>query len=263
MKHIRTFLKPVSYALILTMVFTSCGQFEPAQESVPDFSGEEIFAGVFFSSGEFAKKIPSYRDNVNALETMNPEQKAAYDKSLAELLNAIKTKNPEFFTYFKTSVMSKDHQVIEKAIINGGKEIYANIKILYPNFEQLFERIESDYKSGEIVTDGKVDKKKIETKKDEYFGLVKENMISSKSGKQELVPCTFALVCVAYFVLAVHNQVALTFNVAAALTVAVAVAATVTVAVTEEEAARTGVANGDSDLLALEILVDELATISN
>uniref|UniRef100_UPI0025DCE46A hypothetical protein n=1 Tax=Flavobacterium sp. TaxID=239 RepID=UPI0025DCE46A len=42
----------------------------------------------------------------------------------------------------------------------------------------------------------------------EYDNLLNENMISDN--QEQLVPCTWAVACVAYFALAVHNTVAVT-----------------------------------------------------
>lgn len=264
MNLVRSYLKPFALFMSLAMIISSCSSLDSTvSPEVSQFSGKEIFEGVFFSSNTFAQKINSYKENVAGLEGMSTKQRGEFDESLSKLMISIEQNNPQFFENFKGEILSKDHHRIKKAIIDGGKELYNNLEILYPNAYKVVDKVKEDFVSGEIKTDGQLDRNKLESKSEEYLELLDHNMITSESGRE--AACSFVLVCVAYFVLAVHNQVAVTFNVAAAITVAVAVAATVTVAVTEEEISQEARIKGINaeDLLVFEILVNDLATLTD
>lgn len=263
MNQVRFYSKPIALLLGLAMIISSCAQFDSSTSpETSQFSGKEVFEGVFFSSNTFAHKINSYNENVNAFKGMSSTQRAEFDASLSTLLTSIEKNDPQFFEDFKSEILSRDHQRIKKAIIGGGKQLYTHLEVLYPNAYKVVDKVKEDFASGEIASNGVLDRNKLEAKSEEYRDLLTNNMITSESGRE--AACSFVLVCAVYFVLAVHNQVAVTFNVAAAITVAVAVAATVTVAVTEEveQVARVKGINAD-DLLAFEILVHDLATLTD
>lgn len=191
---------------------------------------------------------------------MTSKQKIEFTRNIDTLINEIEKNSPTFFDNFKRNILSKNHQLIENAIIEGGEKMYENLQNIYPNIDKLYDKVESDYLDGKIVSeDGELDRKKLENKKDEYAEILNKNMISTDQEVAE-APCSWAVVCVAYFVLAVHNTAAITVNVAAVAVAVVAVAVKVKVgkAVPEFDTASK---SKNKDLLEFEILVNEIAEL--
>lgn len=240
--------------LVFSFLFTSCNYSDDSLFTSNDynkFSGKELYKSIFFANGEFAKKIDSYKSNVTAFNNMTVEQKNEFNKNFSLLVDKIEENNPSFFENFKSNLLSKDHQKVQNAIIEGGKKMYESLEIIYPNIDNLYQKFETDYLSGDILNEeGEIDIEKIEDKKDEYAEILNHNMISSDS-EVAAAPCSWAVVCVAYFVLAVHNTAAVT-----ALVVAVA-------AVKIKVGVEVGLAgkSSDSDLLEFEMLVDEIVNL--
>ncbi len=256
MKTLRKKLKFLSLFMSFCILFASCSQYDDStavDDNSVDFTGQDIFKSVFFADGDFASKINSYDDNVKSMSLLSDEQRLEFSKGMNEMIASIESNDPIFFENFKNDITSKNHLQIQNAIVEGGKKLYSELQGLYPNLDQVIEKVGEDFESGKITTDNVIDTKKLEENSGEYMGLLKNNMITQDS--DEARACSFVLVCAAYFVLAVHNQVAVTFNVAVAITVAAAVAVKVTVALDEEE--EVAIENS----LAFEILVDEIASI--
>lgn len=259
MKKVRKITQNPFFVILLVFnyLFTSCNYSDYSDESLPisndynKFSGKELYKSIFFASGEFAKNINSYKSNVTAFNNMAVEQKDEFNNNLNILIDKIEENYPNFFENFKSNLLSKDHQKVQNAIIEGGEKMYESLEIIYPNIDNLYQKVEIDYLNGDILNDkGEIDVKKIEDKKDEYDEILKYNMISSDP-EVVAAPCSWAVVCVAYFVLAVHNTAAVT-----ALVVAVA-AVKVKVGLEDSIAGK----SSDRDLLEFEMLVDEIVNL--
>ncbi|MFT5892626.1 MAG: SdpC family antimicrobial peptide [Dokdonia sp.] len=256
MKTLRKKLKFLSFFMSFCILFVSCSQYDDGtaiDDNSADFTGQDIFKSVFFADGDFASQISSYEDNVRSMSLLSEEQKIEFSKGMNEMITSIESTDPIFFENFKNDITSKNHLQIQNAIVEGGKKLYSELQVLYPNLQKVIEKVGEDYESGKITTDDVIDAKKLEDNSDEYMSLLKNNMITQDS--DDARACSFVFVCAAYFVLAIHNQVAVTFNVAVAITVAAAVAVKVTVAIDEQE--EIAIENN----LAFEILVDEIASI--
>lgn len=84
-----------------------------------DFTGEEMFRGVFFSSGRYADLIPELKE---FKLTNFTSDKALLAKSAAtenEVVNKISTASPEYFNNFKQALLSRNHVTIQNALIGG------------------------------------------------------------------------------------------------------------------------------------------------
>jgi len=256
MKTLRKKLKSISFLMSFIILFASCNYYDDnsgVDNSISEFTGKDLYKSIFFAYGDFAKNINSYSSNVDNLNKLSLNQKEDIKNDLDDLVKSIETTNPSFFEDFKIAILSKNHRLIDEAIRKGGEELHKNLKIMYPNFDIVVEKINTDYKSGKITTNGKIDQKKMEENTDEYLDLLNENMITSKS--KMLSPCSWALACVFYFVLAAHNQVAVVFNIVIVATIAVAVAIVVKIKAVKRAS------NNKEDPLAFEILVNDIATI--
>ena len=239
----------LSLVLLSMVLFTSCTQKEETAEMQNAMlSGQELYKSVFFADGEFATNIKSYESSINAISSLTANQKKQFDKDVAELLSVIEKDSPDFFDNFKTAMLSKDHREIEKALMDGGEKMFMSLQVTNSNVDEVVEKIQADFASGVISTDGKIDQEKLDGQTQEYQDLLNQNMVSAED-EVEALPCTFALTCVLAVALAIHNTVAIT----SALAVAITLATWLAITFSEQP-------NVDTPL-AFEMLVHEIAMI--
>jgi hypothetical protein len=187
------------------------------KKSKEDFSGEDLFKSIMFANGEFSSRIPSYEQFIKNQEAIPNSQKKQLESKLNQLIKSIKKDNPTFFTVFKNNIMSSDHILIQESFKLASIEIANHLEIIMPGFNKLKPLVEKDIKNGKFEKEGKLDQKLIDSKVSEYENILQESSISSN--EEELAPCSWAVACVYYFALAVHNTAAATINIAAAINV--------------------------------------------
>lgn len=172
-------------------------------KSVQDsYSGKELFKSVFFAYGDFAKKIPMYKESVEQKNKSSKEQLEVFNKRFDLFAEQIEKQKPSFFEDFQKDIESKDHFVIEKALKYGSVMIYNNVDVIFPELSVVLNKLDDDPEVNRIIN-----KEEALTEKEIQF-------VSDKADEmmQVLSPCV-PTVCVAYFALAVHNIVGLTMNV--------------------------------------------------
>lgn len=211
-------------------------------------TGEQLFKSVMFGTGEFAKTVPTLAEVNNKYASITPEQKIQIESRIDELVSSIKTENSSFFNDFKMQIVSGNHNEIKNALESASIEIADRLEILVPGFNKIKSTIEQDIAQGNFITDKKIDSKRIEEKSEEYTNLLKENFVSTP--EESLAPCSWAVVCVAYFAVAVHNTAAVTANIAVALNV------WKWLAITSSDSVES---NLNKNSLQVEILINELA----
>jgi SdpC family antimicrobial peptide len=221
-------------------------------------SGLDIYKAVFFSYGEFASKIESYKKYVDVINKLPADQKTSALNDINKLVENIGKQNPNFFAEFKTQMLSKDHNKIEEAIATGSELLYENMFKVYPNLDKIVSVVGKDIDSAVVTTNGVIDEKKLNAQLPRYENVLKENLITPKIG--ELGLCSVVFVCAAavIFVVAVHHHVAATINVAAAINVALAIAIKVKIGTLTDY---TKFPKGTNDALPFEILIDDIANI--
>jgi len=210
MKSIRKQLKPVSLFMAFLVLFVSCEQYDETPID-KDFSAKDVFKSVMFGTGEFALNLSIFDAQQKSVENIEIAQKEEMLKNIDLLVDAIETDNPNYFNTFKKKIKSKNYNEIQLAIKEGGKYIENNLKAIIPDYEAFYQNVKSD------IANKKDDFKTIEDV-DNYVSslqssnneLLHKNMITSESA---LIPCTWAIACVVYFVLAAHNTVAVAANV--------------------------------------------------
>jgi len=212
-------------------------------------TGSDLFKSVMFGTGDFAKKVSSLKASNARYEQLSYKDKTEIDARITLLIQAIEKNDPEFFTVFKKRLTSKDHAEVKEAIKMASLGIADNIEIILPGFtEKLKPRIEADMKNGSMLTDNAIDQKKLKDKIDEYKNIIQTN---NGQGEAEVAPCSWAVACVAYFAVAVHNTLAVTANVGVALAVWKYVGIWSAAPTTDEQSQ-----------LQLEIMVNDIVTAS-
>lgn len=129
MKKVRKFISKwqVMMPFVFIFIFVSCyNDDEPIAKK--EYSGEELFRGIFFLEGEVAQSLESLKPNLDEMETTlktNPEAKASYGDFANEIMSQINRLDPEFLDNFKSQIESDNYYSIELALGNGSRMIKA------------------------------------------------------------------------------------------------------------------------------------------
>ena len=227
MKVIREKASKLALFLGFCVLFVSCSQYEnnfkepnstinPTQivKKINNESGIDIFKSIFFGLGNLANNIQLLKSQVELTNNLNPEKTKEVTGKLDVLIEKISTKYPGFFEDFKKKITSGEQLQIKIAIEEGSIVIKENIEIILPEFKKVFKKVKSDISSGKLIFNENDNfNDYVETfqnafDKGEYDNLLNENMISDN--QEQLLPCSWAIACVLYFALAVHNTLAIT-----------------------------------------------------
>lgn len=134
MKKIRMFASKMTVLIpvILTFIVSSCFQKEdlpsanlPTEEN---YSGEELFRGIFFLQGRVAQELNGLQQNLEQIEatmSLDENSRISYGEFSDEIINEINEIDPEFFEKFHTQLKSDNYYVIELALDNSRNMIMA------------------------------------------------------------------------------------------------------------------------------------------
>ncbi|GAA3755105.1 hypothetical protein [Flavobacterium ginsengiterrae] len=213
---IKNYLSKITFALAFSLI-VSCSPSESSQsgtEKAADYTDVELFKSIFFGVGEFAVHINQLKSKIDLTNSLKGDKRIEVVNKLDLLVKEIKTKNPSFFPEFKQLVTSGDQRKVQLGIELGSTMIKENFEVIFPELKKVFRKVKSDIYTGKLKLN-KQDSFKtyIETfqtaiDKGEYDSLLKKNMITDEN--ETVVPCTWAVACVAYFAIAAHNTVAVT-----------------------------------------------------
>ncbi|WP_193648866.1 sporulation delaying protein family toxin [Bacillus cereus] len=78
-------------------------------ETSVKFTGEEIYAGIFFGQGEIAELLPEIWDK-KALETIDPKE---LEKLSNETIEKLKQEKPNYFKELQAAVYAKDYKGVD------------------------------------------------------------------------------------------------------------------------------------------------------
>jgi SdpC family antimicrobial peptide len=233
------------YTWLLSLsVLTACNKTSVETVSVKALSGEELFTAIFFGVGEVAEQLTVHTERTEMIKGLSEDQKQQMRSNISDIVWQITNDDPAFFETFKGKITSGDHLLVKRTIQETGVLVFEKMKVIYPELNKLTEKLSQDVDNKSIMTDGQVDPAKVKGKMDEYKEIMENNMLAGQRA------CSFALICVAYFVIAVHNTAAIT------VAVAVAAVAAVTMAVTVGYASVTGEGG-----LEFEMMVNEVTNL--
>ncbi|MDR4892561.1 hypothetical protein OH816_10375 [Chryseobacterium sp. CFS7] len=181
-----------------------------------EYSGEELFEGIFFAYGDFAKNIESHKEIVEKVNAAPADQKDLFNKRFSNFVKSVKTKDADYFENFKKEILSGDNSNIQNAIKNGSIHIYENVAIILPEFQPIMDKLEQDEELQNMVAEGG------EISPEDLKNLnVKYQKFLAQNYDVEAIPCSWAVACFYYAALAIHNTVAVTANLAVAGAVAI------------------------------------------
>lgn len=227
MKLIRKQARKIALLLSMSLMFVSCSQYDSdfkqtnsnvksdqMLQRMTNETGIDIFKSIFFGVGDLANNIHQLNSQVELTNGLAIDKRVEVLEKLNILIAEISFKYPSFFENFKKQITSGEQLKIKVAIEQGSMMIKENIEIIFPEFKKVFKKVKSDINTGKLeFNENDNFNDYVETfqkafDNGEYDNLLKENMISDN--QEQLIPCTWAVACVAYFALAVHNTVAVT-----------------------------------------------------
>jgi len=151
MKTIRKFAKSSSFLLASLILFlTSCkkdntesnqvintnesvsatGNSRSSQSLLAEYSGEQLFKGIFFFEGDVAELIPNLANlKLNNFASSQDELdgiRATYDAIMDEII----IKHPDFYNNFKEAIISRNHIQIKQELIFASDLIQNEITVL-------------------------------------------------------------------------------------------------------------------------------------
>lgn len=92
-------------------------------ENVKNYSGEDLFKGIFLLQGDAAHKIPLLADKVNSIKKnykISPDAEKIQMEFSNRILFCIKKSDNNFFIEFKEQIESGNYFKIREALSNGG-----------------------------------------------------------------------------------------------------------------------------------------------
>jgi SdpC family antimicrobial peptide len=122
-------IKPVVILPLLSWVLivcTGCHQ-ELIRESKPQFSGEELFRGIFFFEGRLVETLPTLKENYNIIKDLIETEKTIDINSKESIdfkqkvVDRIREKNKSFFDSFKIALYSGNPYDVKNSILEGAK----------------------------------------------------------------------------------------------------------------------------------------------
>jgi SdpC family antimicrobial peptide len=99
-----------------------------------DYTGEELFEGVFFAQGKVAEEIPSIRNSASYFqvrEISSNLEKNSTGVGLEEIMNKVNENNPNYYSELEASVSSGDHLLISEKLQEGAEHMHSAVVELY------------------------------------------------------------------------------------------------------------------------------------
>lgn len=122
MRTVRSFTKNPLVILVLLIAFLnlSCNQDEMIEDQINNkISGEELFKSIIFADGLLTKEIVPLA-NLQLSNKMSVSQLEEYRLLQIEAINYISKSKAGFFDVFKENILSKNPDLINKAINDAG-----------------------------------------------------------------------------------------------------------------------------------------------
>lgn len=128
------FAKTLSVSLLTSFLTVSCSKDKQAtvapavQAAAADYTGEELFKGIFLLEGEVTTKIPylqAFRSAVDKQKVANPEQAQQRQAQVEVLVNKVRKLNPAYYGELKAAIKSQNFDRIEATLKSGASLIEA------------------------------------------------------------------------------------------------------------------------------------------
>ncbi len=117
-------------SLLFFMMSCTNTTVEENEIFAPQLDGKEVFKNVFFSLGDVAETIPSFKMNVDMIKEANeenPEFLTGYTANVEGYINQIEKMYPTYFDQLQDAVYSQDFLKIKKAMQLGDQLILPTV----------------------------------------------------------------------------------------------------------------------------------------
>lgn len=231
--------------IIMVFLVVSCypGEDELVKK---DYTGEELFRGIFFLQGEVAKSLETLRPHIDRKvesEKLSPENRSFHIEFVNEIITQIKSLDPSYFNNFRSQVQSENYYSIELALANGTQMIKAagykseKLSATFKLMDEIQEK-QVDFGSEKIKNLDFENKEDVET----FKSILRQDYAIDIDDEQYVVACAPVL-AVCLFVVVVG-----------------AVAAVVNVGWVYAEAWYYGFSQSENNIAFTNSLVSEIAT---
>lgn len=136
------FKRYVSSTLAFMIFFVSCQSPEARNSQVANYSGEELFSGLFFGEGEVVTLVPELYDRSQLKNYLiNQEEIEAFKSFQSKAIATIQNNNPGFFESFKKDMTSGNHVQISNALKTSSAVLVKAVETMYGVKQSSFEQL--------------------------------------------------------------------------------------------------------------------------
>ncbi|AKD55838.1 hypothetical protein [Spirosoma radiotolerans] len=123
----RSALKQLSFALLAG--FSPLAGFGSSEKNRL-FTGEEMYRGIFFAEGQFARLIPEIQSLKAAYATSQPTG-VQVETVRRQIIDHLKQTDAAFFTRFKAALLSQNVLTIQQQLRTASERTAQTLKTLY------------------------------------------------------------------------------------------------------------------------------------
>lgn len=186
-----------------------------------EYTGEELFKGIYFLTGDFASKLPVMSVSVKSVKNIReakPDEAKYADDFIEDLIVNIKAIDSDYFNNFKYHLLSEDLYTISDAITSG-REIIKAAGYRSSNYQDAFRLADDISQAGINFESEKIQNLDLNNTEDaqQFVQILAEDYnIDFKKYNTEVGKCiAIALVLVLAFTVnsVVHINLAYTYSV--------------------------------------------------
>jgi SdpC family antimicrobial peptide len=181
-----------SIPMLVCLLFATWSSYGKRPVSSVNFSGEEMFRGLFFVEGKYAEAIPELKSmGISYMyNDMSKEEKTNLDQLRNEVVSLIKADDIEFFEDFKSIMLSENPTMIKEELAKAHDFVNSKIQEVLKINKAEFDKIQHEFKESVTQNHNKIDHKFLEK-----FGK------GSASSKIENQPCIILLlpICIVLY----------------------------------------------------------------
>ena len=110
-----------SMTMLVCLFFATWNSFGSDKISKDNFSGEEMFRGIFFVEGNYANLIPELKTTQTTylFQHLSSAEKHSLSSVKNQIINQIKAENPSYFDNFKESLNTSNPIVVKEKLLEA------------------------------------------------------------------------------------------------------------------------------------------------
>ncbi|UFH55070.1 hypothetical protein [Spirosoma sp. KNUC1025] len=126
------------------------------------FSGEDMFRGLFFLEGQYAKAIPELQSlrMSYSQQLVKPAHQAVLNQMRTEMIQAIKAQQPHYFDQFRAALESGNFVKVQAALNEGKTLATKTVERLYNLDSHQLEQLQNQ--ASKLAQTGKLTKETLD-----------------------------------------------------------------------------------------------------